>query len=517
MKVARTIKSRNFGAREHLANLPTRFHHSMAANLLLASLWLALVNVCSSSSESTTQMPSPDCQHTETPSDAASILALLRSGNCTGPSWRLRTLDLAQLPASEVRPLEGILCPAIVLSVETFTGVEELSFWSSWSALRGSLLFGQGGNTIEYDAKDGARFTYWDNATALASGVRTTGVASQGYTKVRGSVGAFLKRALSADGGRVRYGSSLASFSRDASERVGGRLSPLSSAGVDGTSVVGLWVSAAGVTSTFHFDRWDNLHYILTGEKTVRLAPPSLNAFATLGIRPCTHPHGRQARRAPAEQEEVESESSSSSSTRAISTVVTAGQAVFMPAGWLHELQAGSDGAAAALSLTSQPYEVRDFEGFIKDSSQHAPFIEEALAGDQSPKAFASALLIYMPVFLSALNIDVSELHAAFSAGYSADTLREAGIDLNEAPSLRPPPRCDPTSGRTDAEIAIIEEGARRVAARLRSYRQAVLPHYLLMYFDLLLTKVAGKRGVIGMLGWVHACLFDSWEAAYYE
>ena len=44
-----------------------------------------------------------------------------------------------------------------------------------------------------------------------------------------------------------------------------------------------------------------------------------------------------------------------------------------------------------------------------------------------------------------------------------------------------------------------------------------MLPHYLLMYFDLLLTKVAGKRGVIGMLGWVHACLFDSWEAAYYE
>ena len=92
----------------------------MTANLLLASLWLALVNVC---------------QEEES---AASILAALRSGKCTGPSWRLRTLDLAQLPASEVHPLEGILCPAIVLSVETFTGVEELSFWSSWSALRGS-------------------------------------------------------------------------------------------------------------------------------------------------------------------------------------------------------------------------------------------------------------------------------------------------------------------------------------------------------------------------------------------
>ena len=471
----------------------------------------------------------------EPAADAVAILAAMRAGNCTGHSWRLPTLDLALLPANESRPLAGALCPAIIHSAATRSGVEEISLWSSWSRLEDLLLLGHQDKTIEYDASVDSRFTYWDNATALAPEVRTIGVASQGYMKVRGSPASFLKRAISASDatGRVRYGSSLAAFSSTAGAQLGlklpqqqqqqqqhdsgGRLSALSPAGEREATAVGLWISAAGVTSTYHFDRGDNLHIVLTGEKTVRLAPPSLESFASLGIRPCTHPNGRQARRAPAEVSaeaaaNTTAEKVPSAAVHAISTVLTAGSAVFMPAGWLHELQTGSAGPAAALSLTSRPFEDVDFTAFISDVDQHAPFIREAFGGEYSRRTARGALLVYVPALLRELQVDARALHAAFAASYDADTQLEAGIVFNDAPSLRRDPRCEPTAD--PAERAIIELTAARVAERLRDYRAALLPHYLMLYLDVLLIKVGGTGDapvvLSRMMAWVHAC-GDEW------
>ena len=56
--------------------------------------------------------------------------------------------------------------------------------------------------------------------------------------------------------------------------------------------------------------------------------------------------------------------------------------------------------------------------------------------------------------------------------------------------------------------------GRGRVASRLATYRASVLPHYLLLYFDALLSKVGGRGDaptVLGrMLAWLHNC-GDAW------
>ena len=92
------------------------------------------------------------------------------------------------------------------------------------------------------------------------------------------------------------------------------------------------------------------------------------------------------------------------------------------------------------------------------------------------------------------------------------DTQLEAGIVFNDAPSLRRDPRCEPTAD--PAERAIIELTAARVAERLRDYRAALLPHYLMLYLDVLLIKVGGTGDapvvLSRMMAWVHAC-GDEW------
>ena len=296
---------------------------------------------------------------------AADLLALLRTGNCSDAN--IPTLDLALLPESERRPLVGVQCPAVLLGVGARAGVEdELTQWRSWPRLRSAF---HSDSTITYDEHVEPRLTYWDNQTALAAAVRARGFARQGYIKVTGRPSSFMRRvarAADSGGGRaraapyVRYGADFASFSSAASRRLGvserppdgagagreaGRLAAISpAAALEGTKV-GLWISSAGMMSTWHYDRWDNSHVVVAGEKRVRLAAPSLSAFAAAGIRPNTHPHGRQARHEP---------------TRPLAVTLHAGQGIFIPAAWLHELEATGGAAAAAISVTSRPRELTD-------------------------------------------------------------------------------------------------------------------------------------------------------------
>jgi hypothetical protein len=164
---------------------------------------------------------------------------------------------------------------------------------------------------------------------------------------------------------------------------------------------------------------------VLTGSKVVRVAPPSLAAFEQLGIRPSTHPHGRQARRAPAtvlaagahsdaaepsggagamgsgEGAEAagggtaaggeaasaagEAVAASALAVRGLATVLHAGDGIFIPAGWLHELEASASGAAAALSVTSHPFELSDFTAFVADVDAHLPFVRALYRDDFDP------------------------------------------------------------------------------------------------------------------------------------
>jgi hypothetical protein len=246
----------------------------------------------------------------DTTAAAVALLAALRTGNCSANE--LPTLDMMGLPADEARPLVGVLCPARLVNVARRSGVDELSQWATWSRLRPALLAQSHHARVSYDMDDAQRrITFWDNQTALAAPVRARGVTSQGYRKVVSSpLAGFLRRALSpheqrgkkarvapspgSDGGSgdgggddggggggtsapsasgpfVRYGASLSAFSAVLGQKLGiregdaqhsgsgreaGRLAVLSPATATEETRIGLWISAAGVTSTWHYDRW---------------------------------------------------------------------------------------------------------------------------------------------------------------------------------------------------------------------------------------------------------------------
>ena len=105
------------------------------------------------------------------------------------------------------------------------------------------------------------------------------------------------------------------------------------------------------------------------------------------------------------------------------------------------------------------------------------------------------------------LRIDPRALQRALLASYGELTRHEAGIELKGMTW-----RCVPPAS-IDTRV-LIEGAAERVATRLASYRAAVLPHYLLLYMDVLLSKVGGKGDAPTVLGrmieWVHTC-GDAW------
>ena len=103
-------------------------------------------------------------------------------------------------------------------------------------------------------------------------------------------------------------------------------------------------------------------------------------------------------------------------------------------------------------------------------------------------------------------------------ASYGSETRREAGGRLSQdvaTPGGGAPAAiassifdCRPPSDRE--ERIAIGESAREVARRFRAYRASMLPHYLLLYFDAIFSKVGGSGDATSilstMLQWVEAC-----------
>lgn len=123
---------------------------------------------------------------------------------------------------------------------------------------------------------------------------------------------------------------------------------------------------------------------------------------------------------------------------------------------------------------------------------------------DFSAEAFAAALLVFVPRLLRALDVAPASLRAAMLASYGAETRREAAI----TPPTGRTRTCAPPHDRAQREA--IAASAVAVARRLAAYRPAVLPHYLLLYFDLLMSKVGGASDAPTVLGrmieWVETC-----------
>lgn len=103
---------------------------------------------------------------------------------------------------------------------------------------------------------------------------------------------------------------------------------------------VNLWMSRAGsmVSTSCHHDNYNNVLCVVTGEKRIKLVPPShiyeLNAMTAWGEDHC-HCRGRIA--------DLVAQSSAARASLFACTLC-AGDALFIPAGWLHEVESGVNG-----------------------------------------------------------------------------------------------------------------------------------------------------------------------------
>ena len=478
------------------------------------------------------------------------MLDALRNGNClflSGDTWSVPVLDLSLLPADVQRPLIGLKCPVVLQHPGERASIHELQGWASWKTLRAALLptreAAQRPVTYDLSPRGSPLFLYWDNATALAGDVRRRGVAQQTYLKTRGAASKFLDQALHPSryaGLPVRYGSRLREFSTPLSQTLGlvhdgtaGRLRCLSAAHEDtaeaahSSADVGLWISQRGVTSAMHYDLWDNTHLVLAGSKAITLSRPSLGSLRSWSTRPSAHPHARQARHSAASVEggaraagqgtpgrpmAVGSDAPMTSladETARRRVDISAGEALFIPAGWLHEVEASGDEAAAALSITAYGRELADFRELVADINALAPFM--ATWRTFEPTRLASALRVFLPALVHGLGIDAMQLRATLSAQYGEATRHEAGLsaDLPGAAGADAAPLCTPPPS-SRAERTALVRAALPVASRLGQYPHAVQPHYLLVYLEALISKVGGSGSAPEVLGrafaWVEAC-----------
>ena len=478
--------------------------------------------------------------HRNTEVALATLAALVEARPC-GAS--LAVLDLREIANANASLPARLRCPVLFRGVVEWCGAaaKPIMRWD-WDSLASS-----GPQPLEYDSSAEANFTYWDNSSLFAAAVRERGVRVQQHVRRVANGSEFAALALGGGTGWVRYGGSLRAFSQDlaAELQVGGktaagallRVAPTTwrsggggggggddGVGDDGGDGVALWAAAAGVSSAAHWDSFDNTHVLLAGEKRVLLAPPG--AAARVGAWPSTHPHARQGRLSLAALKAAR-EAGSLRGLAVLEAVLSPGEALFVPAGWLHEVRASAP--SLALSLTSLSPEFDDFTRW--SSTQRAellPFQRDRWGRQEKWDAarLSAALGNFVPALLSELGLAHLALPSQLLAYYSADARHEMGLPpYGEAW----PPGCAAPRAQDAAPIAA---AVAEVATRFGLYDAPLLPSYILIYLENVLARLGTASGassgrsrekptpasVLGaMLAFVETCLVSDGAPASSE
>ena len=459
---------------------------------------------------------------------ALTTLAALVEARPCGPT--LAVLDLREIANANASLPSRLRCPVLFRGVAEWCGAAAAPImrWD-WKRLAAS-----GPQALEYDESHEANFTYWDNSTLFAAAVRERGVRAQRHTRQLADSSAFAALAL---GGErwVRYGGSLRAFSQGLADELqaGGktaagalaRVAPAAwrnggGGGGDGDDGVALWAAAAGVSSSAHWDSFDNTHVLLAGRKHVLLAPPS--AAAHVDAWPSTHPHARQGRVSLAALQAAR-EAGSLHGLAVREATLSPGEALFVPAGWLHEVRASAP--SLALSLTALSPEFDDFTRW--SSTQRAdllPFQRDRWGRQERWDAarLAAALGRFVPALLAELGVAHLALPSQLLAVYSAEARHEMGLPPQGEAW---PHGCAAPRAQDAAPIAaaVVE-----VAARFGLYDAPLLPSYLLIYLENVLARLGTASGgrrekptpasVIGaMLAFVETCLVGDGASASSE
>ena len=346
---------------------------------------------------------------------AAAVFSRVLIGQCEETT--VSELDLREVAMADGRPLgasrsgfglpEHLRCPLVLRGAVAWSGATSLADRWSWTRIRRAGPQ----KVVTFDASPVSEFTYWSNGSRLAEVVRSAGVRRQGYTKRTASAAHFVDATaavltdVSEFGRWVRYGDTLERFSRGMAaelasaaadgdvgvELMRGAAGPLTrvapraapwGASDRGEHIISLFLAAPGVTSTAHFDNFANTHVLLRGRKTITLAPPptahAAGPFAEGAplhsslVWPSAHPHDRQLRRTDISEH-----------ASAATIELQAGDALFIPSGWVHQVTALE--RSFALSLTVLGHEYGDFLAWTcatrESNARTARDLPVALAG----------------------------------------------------------------------------------------------------------------------------------------
>lgn len=494
-------------------------------------------------------------------------LTLANDGACSRDA--ISVVDLRT--ASDLRGLRGLpeelRCPLLFRGAVAWCGGNELV--DAWTWARIGRAGPQ--TTIRYDVSRSPLFTYWDNSSLLASSVlqesarRAGQVADQGFEVRLGRARDFVEATAAVTARQpddyttahewVRYGGPLRNFSSEMADELArtppaargtanavrhGEEEPSTSpagpftllaprAGREAAPAVTLFVASAGVRSTAHYDSSANTHVLLKGRKRIELMPPlAADGDPRLLAWPTAHPRARQLRasagRDPSAAAAPGGDSTESADAtaspdddatargrlpmpRALRAELEAGDALYIPPGWVHQVTTAE--RSVALSLWHNGHEFRDFTHFATHERQAMlPFVAR-LARPLDASRLCAACARFVRGLLELLGLPA--LPRTLVAMYDESVRRDANLP----PPGQWPLGCPPVATADDAEA--VDAAAEQIAGRFRTYHAPLRPHYLLGYLENvlgLLTGLIGVKGGVGprfgaMLDFAQACLVD--------
>ncbi|KAJ8609640.1 hypothetical protein CTAYLR_006286 [Chrysophaeum taylorii] len=343
-------------------------------------------------------------------------------------------------------------CPLVVRKV-----APPEAWWATLRRLGGDRV-------VSYDVHAGGTvFTYWDNRSLLAAAALEAG-APRTHERVTATRARMLRDVVQNRSVAARFGGTVEAVAPELAAMFRqryGHLAPVE----PGANVrtPGIWLGGRHTASSPHYDSFHNLHVVLEGPKYVDVWPPtSLDAY------PATHPSARQAR---------------ADFTTGSETELAPGDAIFLPAGWIHRFSA-KDAPVLALSLTALPAEFSHFGRWIR-SKASMPFWDDAA---WTVGRLASTLRVFLPRLARLL--EAESALAAHARSYSDDIRKELGI-------ARSPDACPwPDQPLAPRERQRALDAAALVADIFKTrYRPWLRPLYFPPYVENVLTKLNSREG----------------------
>mmetsp|Transcript_19852 Transcript_19852/g.63889 ORF Transcript_19852/g.63889 Transcript_19852/m.63889 type:complete len:584 (+) Transcript_19852:121-1872(+) len=486
-------------------------------------------------------------------------------------------------------------CPFVIRGAVDEVGAK---FWSKLRSVRLRSPFKYDVMDRSHPAKE-VVFRYWDDATLLAGAVARVGETGPLHAKVeerdrRRALDAIFASTTKTKSVAARFGGTFASFAGEDLERqMWTQIEKFVPKEPNSTvRRLGLWLSGPSTASSPHFDSFHNFYLTLAGEKVIHLAPPEETSKA-FDCFPATHPEARQAkvdafavllehhgggksapphpRRRTTTTTTTSREESSQQKKNTLLSKKTEkknkasppfppaavmsfpapprhafeirlkpGDAVFIPAGWIHRV-ASVEAASAAVSLTTLPLEFSHFEQFVTSKGSVVPFL--SLEKTATPRRVAATLKRFSRTLHDQVLLPPSDKDDAQSRGtekdnspasernlfrdlveraYDATTRR--GLGLRDRAALAADhggecPWSDDDLSSADARAA--DAAARQVADVFNTvYRPSLRDIYLPPFFETILTRLPRTKNATALdvmnnvLAFVDLCLLSVPAAA---